>query len=244
MAKLTKPATVAAARMRSGGREHLQALTRGLAAVAYLNRVGACTNSALAKRLGLKYSTAHRMLMVLTDLGLAQHDPICHQYVLAQGVRELAAGFHDLPLIDEQALPRMRIWARRHGLALILVTQAADTLIVRAATDGQRLPATERYIAGSLLPARGSSEAAVIRAFGRTENQGASAWRLRRQGFAKRVLEKQDEIHISVPLALTQDLTAALSIRCSRLLLIEREALQRWVTSLSTLAAQIAAARS
>ena len=242
MPKNSRAPQIRAQRIRSGGREHLQALTRGLRAVAYLNRVGVCTNGALAKRLELKYSTAHRMLMVLADLGLVRHDPICHQFSLSRGVRELAAGFHDLPSIDEVAQPRMRAWTRRHGLPLLLVTGSPGGLIVRVATDGQRPVVQERHVAGTVLPARGSSEAAVMTAFSAANNQSAAASRVRRRGYARRVLQQLDEIHISVPVNLTQELTAILSIRCSQSMMAERNSVQRWAGALSELAAQIAAA--
>lgn len=244
MPSLAKTPKHAAKAPRGASREHLQALTRGLRAVAYLNRVGVCTNGAMAKRLGLKYSTAHRMLMVLTDLGLAQHDPICHQFALSRGVRQLAAGFHDLPFIDQVIQPRMRDWTRRFGPPLLLVTSSPDGLLVRAATDGQRSPATERYVAGMVLPLRNSSEIAAIDAFRTPASDNAAARGVRRRGFAKRVLQQQDEIHISAPLNLTADTVAALSIRCSRSVIGENDSGQRWADALVEFAAQLLAARA
>jgi DNA-binding IclR family transcriptional regulator len=206
------PVTVKRKAAATGGgeREHLQALTRGLQAIAHMNRVGVSTNGALAKRLGLKYSTAHRMLMVLTDLGLTQHDPICHQFALAGGVAGLAAGYRDLPVIDDIALPRMRAWTQRHGLPLLLVTEAPRGLAVRAATDGQRPIFAERCITGSVIPARGTSEAAALKAFGGAPAPTLTLRVVRRQGFAKRILKPQGEIHISVPVELPQGLLACL----------------------------------
>jgi DNA-binding IclR family transcriptional regulator len=223
-------------------RERLQALTRGLQAIAHMNRAGVSSNGALAKRLGLKYSTAHRVLMVLTDLGLTQHDPVCHQFVLAKNVSSLAAGFRDEPVIDDVALPLMIAWTKRHGLPLVLVTEAPRGLAIRAATDGQRPISADRCITGGIIAARGSSEAAVINAFAA---QGASTDALRtvrRQGFAKRILKQHGEIHISVPVELSPTLFGCLSIRCSLSMMDNSKFVQRWAAALHQLAADIVSA--
>jgi DNA-binding IclR family transcriptional regulator len=227
---------------RGEEREHLQALTRGLRTIAHMNRVGVSTNGALAKRLGLKYSTAHRMLMVLTDLGLTQHDPICHQFTLAGGVRELAAGFNDVPLIDDIALPKMCAWTQRYGLPLLLVTESPGGMVVRAATDGQRPIFAERCITGSLIPTRSSCEAAVLKAFASAVPATAALRVVRRQGFAKRILKQQGEIHISVPLELRLGLRASLSIRCSLSIMEKPSCVERWAALLRQLAEEVATA--
>ena len=225
------------------GREHLQALTRGLQALAHMNRVGVATNGALAKRLGLKYSTAHRILMVLADQGLVRHDKLGRQFVLAGGVRELSAAFHDTPFVDDFALPRMRAWTRRHGLPLLLVTANGGALTVRASTDAHWPVAGERYVAGNLLPALGSSEAAIFSAFGAEAGRGGSRT-VRRLGYARRLAGKQGELHISVPVMAAEGLIACLSIRCSRGVIEQRGSLRRWVELLQKLATDLAAGQS
>jgi DNA-binding IclR family transcriptional regulator len=227
-------------------REHLQALTRGVQALALMNRVGATTNGGLAKLLGLKHSTAHRLLMVLTDMGFLRHDPLGHQFVLAGAVRELAAGFHDLPCIDEVALPRMRDWTRREGLALLLVTETAGTLTVRAATDAHWATSAPRYVAGNVLAARGSCEAVVLRSFGTTPpgvRDGArGSVTVLRQGYARRARPEIGEMHVSVPVTLARGLVGCLSIRCTSSVMRPRGAVRRYGDSLRELARQIAAA--
>jgi hypothetical protein len=182
------------------------------------------------------------MLMVLTDLGLTQHDPVCHQFVLAQGVSQLAAGFRDEPAIDDIALPRMSDWTKRFGLPLVLVTEAPRGLAVRASTDGQRPIFAERCITGSIIPARGTSEAAAIRAFSAQAPQTQALRAVRRQGFAKRILKQHGEIHISVPVELSPGLLACLSIRCSLSMMENPKSVQRWAAALRQLASEIAIA--
>jgi DNA-binding IclR family transcriptional regulator len=217
-------------------RENLQALTRGVQALALMNRVGATTNGGLAKLLGLKHSTAHRVLMVLTDMGFLRHDPLGHQFVLAGAVRELAAGFRDLPFIDEIALPRMQAWTRREGFPVLLVTEAAGRLTIRAATDAHWPASAQRYVTGNELPARDSSEAAVLSDLGR----GSAA--VLRQGYARRAFVQKREMHVSVPLIGAQGFVACLSIRCASSLLRTRGSVRRAAESLGGLAAEIVAA--
>ncbi len=188
----------------------------------------------LARKLGLKHSTAHRILMVLTDMGLLRYDGLGHQFVLAGAVRELAAGFHDSTFVDEVALPRMRAWTRRHGLPLILVTESGGVLTVRASTD-LRLPLNdERYLAGSVLRARGSSEARILGSTGR-ETHTRAVHAIRRR-------VRQGEIQLSVPLMTRDESRACLSIRCSLDLMRPRGSARKWAAALTLLAADIAAA--
>jgi DNA-binding IclR family transcriptional regulator len=206
-----------------------------------MNRVGVSTNVALARRLDLKYSTAHRILMVLTDMGLVRHDKLGHQFVLAGGVRELAAGLRDTPFV-EHALPRMRSWTRRHGLPLLLVTEDAGSLIVRGSTDAHWPVAGERCVAGSVLPARGSSEALIYAAFGCRADDRATSRTVRRQGYAKRSIGPRTEVHVSVPVISGEELVACLSLRCPVAILEARSAVPRWAQRLHQLATDIAAA--
>jgi DNA-binding IclR family transcriptional regulator len=231
-------------RTRIGEREHLQALTRGLQALAQMNRVGITTNAALAKRIGLKYSTAHRILMVLADAGLVRHDALGHQFVVASGVRELSAGFCDTPFVDEVALPRMRGWTRRHGLPLLLVTDSGGMLTVRASTDAHWPVSGERHVAGRVLTARGSGEAAIFAAFGTPQAGTAAARALRKQGFSRRMLSRQGEVHVSVPVISTGGLIACLSIRSPIELMQQRGSVRRWATALRQLATEIGGAHA
>jgi DNA-binding IclR family transcriptional regulator len=224
------------------GRERLQALSRGLRALALLNRTGVATNVAVAKRLALKYSTAHRVLMVLTDMGLLHHDPLGHQFFVASGVRSLAAGVRDAAFVDAVALPRMRAWTRRHGLPVLLVTQVDGTLTVRASTD-THWPATgEKLVAGSRIAVRGSREALVLGAFAAAGPRSARELAVRRQGYAWAVQKAQGEVHVSVPVMSATGLVACLSIRCPLRLAGRGNTPPAFVSSLRRLAADLVGA--
>jgi DNA-binding IclR family transcriptional regulator len=179
--------------------------------------------------------------MVLTDLGLLRHDPLGHQFVLARAVRELAAGFRDSEFIDQVASPRMRAWTRRHGLPLILVTESDGVLAVRASTDARLPRSGQRYLTGNLLPARGSSEARILRSL-RADPRAGGARARGRAVHAVRRLAQQGEIHLSAPLIAPDGLHACLSIRCSLDHMQTRGSRRKWVAALTELAAELSAA--
>jgi len=215
--------------MARAGREHLQALTRGLDALALMNRVGVGTNGMLAKELGLKHSTAHRILMVLTDLGLLRHDPLGHQFVLASGVRKLGADLREPALIDAVAVPRMQAWTRRHGLPLLLVTEDDGVLSVRASTDAHWPLAAARIVPGSILPAEDSGEAEIFRAQPRATP-------------AVRTRTRAGETQLSAPVMVGGVVVACLSLRGPSGSSAAPAFARRWSKPLGTLAADIAAA--
>jgi DNA-binding IclR family transcriptional regulator len=192
-----------------------------------MNRVGAASNGLIAKRLGLKHSTAHRILMVLADLGYLRHDPLGHQFVLSGRVREFDRALPETPPAGARALPKMSAWTRRHGLPLHLATAEDGVLTVCAATDAHWPLATERLVAGSRLPGGESSEARVLRAFAR----GAP-------GPGTRALD--GEFHLSVPVIAAGALIGCLSLRCPESAARARGAVARWSKSLAALAADLA----
>ena len=194
----------------------------------------------MARKLGLKYSTAHRILMVLTDLDLLRHDDLGHQFVLAAGVRRLSAGFHDDNLVDKIALPRMAEWTRRLGLPVLLVTEANNHLSVRASTDSNWPASGERHVAGNQLQARRSCEKALFMAYRKTARSGARAAALRRAGYVCQVRRLQRAVHVSVPVLVAGELIACLSMRGALLYSARGTALRCWIVELRTLAKNIA----
>jgi IclR family mhp operon transcriptional activator len=145
-------------------REYLQALERGLAALSFLNRFGAGTSSQVAKALGLKRSTAHRILAVLVDLGLLRHDTFNHQYILSARVGELSSGFHDDDWVSA-AVPRMKAWTREHHWPLVLATPLAGKLVVRASTDYESPISIDRFHGGQVIPVQGSTAGLLYMAY-------------------------------------------------------------------------------
>jgi DNA-binding IclR family transcriptional regulator len=145
-------------------REYLQALERGLAALSFLNRFGAGTSSQVAKALGFKRSTAHRILAVLVDLGLLRHDTFNHQYILSARVGELSSGFLDDEWVA-MAVPRMKAWTREHHWPLVLATPLAGKLVVRASTDYESPISIDRFHGGQVIPVQGSTAGLLYLAY-------------------------------------------------------------------------------
>jgi IclR family mhp operon transcriptional activator len=150
---------------KNASRERLQALERGLETLSFLNRFGAGTSTQVAKALGLKRSTAHRILAVLVNLGLVRHDALNHQYILCSRVRELSSGFRDEEWVSNSALPSMKAWTAEHHWPLVLTTELAGKLVVRASTDYESPMSVDRFHCGQIVPIEGSTAGLIYLAY-------------------------------------------------------------------------------
>lgn len=183
---LTEGATAgegeAAAFAAKPSRERLQALERGLETLSFINRFGAATSTHVAKALGLKRSTAHRILAVLVNLGLLRHDTLNHQYILCARVGELSSGFRDDEWVSGSALPLMKAWTYAHQWPLVLTTPLAGRLVVRASTDYESPMSVDRFHAGQVIPVAGSTAGLIYLAY-RGPTPEAAATKRRSPGF-------------------------------------------------------------
>lgn len=109
-------------------------------------------------------------------------------------------------------------------------------------TDAHWPVSGERHVAGCVLPAAGSSEADVFRAFGGAAANSKLVQLLKRRGFAQRTLADKGEIHVSVPVMSERRLLACLSIRCPRSMASRKLVFRRYVQELRHLAAELEAA--
>ena len=235
-------------------REHLQALERGLAALSFLNRFGAGTSSQVGKGLGLKRSTAHRILAVLVNLGLLRHDPFNHQYFLSARVGELSSGFHDDPWVAATAVPLMKAWTREHHWPLVLTTPLAGKLVVRASTDYESPISIDRFHGGQVIPVRGSTAGLLYLAYGGSlplvpqpsrkpaaDDAVKSATpeelaRIRAAGFVARPTACFTGARISVPLLQEGPFLGCVTMRCRAENIEVMSEVQSWVVQLRQLA--------
>jgi IclR family mhp operon transcriptional activator len=253
----TDTASRAVAEQRIASRERLQALERGLEALAYLNRYGACTSGQVARALRLKRSTAHRMLSVLVSLGLLRHDNLSHQYILCARVRELSSGFRDEAWITGPATTRMSAWTREHRWPLVLTTPINGLLTVRASTDYESPISVDRFLAGQVVPVEGSAAGILFRAYSAREpaTLGASSVQMmkveissevpddlaavRRAGYVARLTACFTGARMSVPLVEQKHFIGCITMRCRPETIEDPADLRKWATSLKTLAREI-----
>ncbi len=227
-------------------RDRVQALVRGLEVLGYLNRVGIASNTLVAKRFHLKVSTAHRILMVLTRMGILRHDVRGHQFMLASSVRTLSTGFRESRFVDDVALPRMQAWSRRHGIRLLLVAEDDGELVVRASTATHWPLARELPVAGNVLTELGCSEAAILRQYSARNRKPRSATgtdALLRRQVAVRTTGPDRERQIGVLLLTKDGFRGCLSIRCSMDIARTPKTVRHWAAELRTLSANIVAAQ-
>lgn len=229
-------------------RERLQALERGLETLSFLNRFGAGTSTQVAKSLGLKRSTAHRILSVLVNLGLVRHDTLNHQYILCSGVRELSSGFRDEEWISASAVPSMKAWTLEHHWPLVLTTALAGKLVVRASTDYESPMSVDRFHCGQIVPIEGSTAGLIYLAYApralADEESGGKVSpeelsRIRAAGYVARPTACFTGGRVSVPLRVSQSFIGCITMRARAENIEVISEVHAWVTSLTRLAASI-----
>ena len=257
---LATRAAVPAQARRKASRERLQALERGLEALSFLNRYGAATSTQVARALGLKRSTAHRILAVLVGMGVLRHDALNHQYILCARAGELSNGFRDDDWVVSSALPEMRRWTREHRWPLVLTTPLAGKLVVRASTDYESPMSVDRFHCGQVIPVNGSTAGLLYLAYragagaDASEALGSEAVapedlldasvpeelaRIRAAGYVARPTACFTGGRISVPLRMDAPFIGAISMRARAENIEAMSELHGWVLSLRELAARI-----
>jgi DNA-binding IclR family transcriptional regulator len=234
------------ARALKPSRERLQALERGLEALSLLNRYGAVTSTQVAKALGLKRSTAHRVLAVLVNVGMLRHDALNHQYILCARVGELSSGFRDDDWVLTSASPAMKAWTRQHHWPLVLATPLAGKLVVRASTDYESPMSVDRFHCGQVIPVRGSTAGLIYLAFrtapavdAPTATEPEELARIRSAGYVARPTACFTGGRISVPLRTAAPFLGVITMRARAENIEAMSELDRWVASLKDLAARI-----
>jgi IclR family mhp operon transcriptional activator len=223
-------------------RERLQALERGLETLSLLNRFGAATSTHVAKALGLKRSTAHRILAVLVNLGLLRHDTLNHQYILCSRVGELSSGFRDDDWVSESAVPLMKAWTHEHRWPLVLTTPLAGRLVVRASTDYESPMSVDRFHRGQVIPVQGSTAGLIYLAFCQDRPADASAEelsRIRAAGYVARPTACFTGGRISVPLRQDEPFMGCITMRARAENIEVISEVHSWVESLRSLASRI-----
>jgi DNA-binding IclR family transcriptional regulator len=223
-------------------RERLQALERGLETLSLLNRFGAATSTHVAKALGLKRSTAHRILAVLVNLGLLRHDTLNHQYILCSRVSELSSGFRDDDWVSESAVPLMKEWTHEHRWPLVLTTPLAGRLVVRASTDYESPMSVDRFHCGQVIPVQGSTAGLIYLAFCKDRPADASSEelsRIRTAGYVARPTACFTGGRISVPLRQDEPFLGCITMRARAENIEVISEVHAWVESLQLLASRI-----
>ena len=238
-------------------RERLQALERGLEALAFVNRYGACSSGQVAKALRLKRSTAHRILSVLVSLGLLRHDNLSRQYILCARVRELSSGFRDEEWITGPTAARMSAWTREHRWPLVLTTPVNGLLTVRASTDYESPISVDRFLAGQVIPIEGSTAGILFQAYAKPVPSALGTPELplvqaeinsdgpedlasiRKAGYVARVTACFTGARISVPLVEEKRFIGCITLRCRPETIESPVELRDLVSSLKVLARDI-----
>ncbi len=146
----------------------VQALARGLDALAFLNRCNGANSNQVAIGIRITRGTAYRMLETMVGLGLLRKDVERGGYWLTQDVRQLSDGFDDESWITTLARPVMEELGARIGWPVMLTTPLGTQMVLRGNTDYRTPLVFNRYPVGHRVPMLGSASGRVWLAFAPT----------------------------------------------------------------------------
>jgi IclR family mhp operon transcriptional activator len=244
----------------------IRALMRGLDALTVLNSRDGATVSEVSQEIRLPRTTVYRILETLCDAGFVFRDAADDRYRLTILVRALSDGFDDEAWVSQIARPYIYELCREIVWPVSVATLSGTVMMVRETTDHDTPLAVERYSAGFRTPLLTTSTGRVYLAFcpapqretlidilsrsNKEEDKAASGPRaelqrmladIRVQGYATatRTRRLADELSLSVPVTLHEDVLAVLTVRFMGSAVPLKYALERFLPKLRQCAAKI-----
>jgi IclR family transcriptional regulator, mhp operon transcriptional activator len=245
----------------------IRALTRGLDALTVLNLRDGATVSEVAHEIRLPRTTVYRILETLCSSGFVYRDHLDERYRLTILVRSLSGGFDDETWVTHIAKPIIAQLSAEIVWPVNIATLLGTKMMLRESTDHSSPLATERYSAGIQLPLLTSSAGRVYLAHclpaqrdtlieilarsnkeeDRAARDRASLMRdlgdIKAQGFATATRTRRlvDEISVSIPIALSDRVSAGLTVRIVASAMPLKSAVERFLPKLRQCALKIGA---
>ena len=239
-------------------------LKRGLRALALINRIGPMTTSQLARELGVPRTTADRICVSLAAAGYIERVANGRGYRLTPQVCELSSGFREENWVTYVATPMLFETTKRIGWPLAIAVPDGEEMEVRVTSDpatalwlnkrriGSRIPimqASSGLICMAYLPPaqrdallsklRASNDPAQTSA--RAEESTAEMLeRVRRDGYCLSPFTGSEH-SVAVPIFVNDQIKASLLLMYMKKALDDSAALQQYLPTLRTLAANIGA---
>jgi IclR family mhp operon transcriptional activator len=235
----------------------IRALMRGLEALTVLNFRDGATVSEVAREIHLPRTTVYRILETLCESSFVFRDPADERYRLTLLVRALSVGFDDESWVTQIAKPCLFELGESVAWPVYLATLADTSLVVREVTDHHSPLAIEPFTAGMQLPLLTTSagrvylahcpdeERAVLLASellaGDTAQLPHLLAEIARLGYATTTRSHRlvEELSISVPVSLQNNVLAALTVRFAASAVPLKTGLQRFLPKLRHCAAKI-----
>jgi IclR family mhp operon transcriptional activator len=240
----------------------VQVLRRGLQVLQVVNaRPGLCT-AQIAAACGLARTTTQRILNTLHNDGFLRRDPANRTYVPSQRVLTLSGGFDRAALVTERAAEALLRRAEKVLWPMHFTTRDGRAMVVRASTDQASPLAVHKLLPGIRIPllqcsaglawlaaqpesARASMVEEALR------DPGEVSWDRPRLEEALHYCESHGHavfrrpqrvsamIGLSVPVALGELGTAAVTVRFAEKAVSLKEAEERFLPELLSAAAQV-----
>lgn len=243
----------------------IEPVRRTFAVLEALNRRRTSSLAQLVSETGLPKPTLVRLLETLIALGYAARVSRALGYRVTDRVLGLSGGVRFVDHLVDAAAPRMRDFTRDHGWPLYLGTVGGGAITIRHSTAPdsplsfettgyqRRSPPLQGAIGRAYLAFCPAAERlSVLR-----EIEAASGmrmepaeWtildsmfeRIRREGYAFQASRRPMRVHgVAVPVLLDGQPLGAISLRYPKSAMSEAEAATRYVASLTSLAAGVAA---
>lgn len=130
----------------------IRSISRGLAVIQAVNRLGPISMMQITREVGLPYPTASRIVQSLIHEGFLEREPARKHYRVTGLVQTLSTGF--------QAADRLVTASRRHllklteqvGWPISLATRVGTSMMVRDSTHGESSLTFTNYYPGYTLP--------------------------------------------------------------------------------------------
>ncbi|MHB8285630.1 MAG: IclR family transcriptional regulator domain-containing protein [Caulobacteraceae bacterium] len=155
----------------AGADKSIRAISRSLAILQTVNRVGAVHLNAIAEATGLPYQTAYRIVQALVQEGMLVREPKGRLYRVTALVKSLSNGFEDesrLEAVSAQAiagLTKTILWP------VIVASRVGDVMIVRSSTTDKTSLSYRNYRPGHTMPLLHSTSGLVHLAFSAEEDR-------------------------------------------------------------------------
>jgi IclR family mhp operon transcriptional activator len=130
----------------------IRAVCRAISILQEINQMGSLTMMQIAKRGGIPYPTACRIVQTLIHEGLIEQEPARKYYRPTAMVQSLSQGFQADSLLVERGKRYIRALTAKIGWPVSLTVRIGTNMVVRDSTHADTSLTFERYYPGYRLP--------------------------------------------------------------------------------------------
>lgn len=164
---------------------------RILKVLAAVNRMGDCTNAAVADAVGLSRATSYRYLETLREGGYLIKDEGSHSFRPSHRVRELSCGFLEESWIEDCAGPEIEKLGANLVWPVAISTLSGTSMLLRSSSDATSPLAVRPFLSGSRVGVLDTASGLTYLAYLNEEVRGTVIAILARSGDARDRLARQ-----------------------------------------------------